>query len=989
MSEVPQPPEHADGGELKVATVLFADIVESTEAISGLDADDADLLLNSPIRLMQDAVRRFGGNIVKYQGDGIMALFGAPLGAEDHARRACLAALDLRQASRSEAGPEYRLRIGIGSGEILAKPLEGGLANAYDAVGAVVHLAARLENMARPDEILLSEETWRLAQLGLHAEDLGLRMVRGFAGPVRLYRLQDQALDDAPPPASGTMALFGREREQARLSPLIAPEPPPVSAILLRGEIGIGKTALSQDLAVRGEACGARMLYIRSTPYAATLPLQLARELLRSLFGLASDDDAPAVAATVRAQLHELGFDDTRLEAVFLSHLGCDDIAPESAGTRDAERLYAAISRVLCTLSQRQTCVLMVEDLHWLAAPALALIDHLLAVGPPCGLRMLMTARPEFTHVWPSIRQPDVLQLAPLAVADAARLVKDRLAARLTAEHAERIRQQGDGNPLFIEELCRTAEETGAGAMPNSSPLPLSVRSAVSARIDRLEPQSKRFLQVAAVAGEGMPLALVHRLLEADQPETAEVPPQLMSRQFLATAARREGRLIRFHHPLIRQVAHDSLRRGRRRELHTAIAACLEDMAWSTAGERAGLVAYHLAEAGELQKAAARSAEAALWYGPRQSGAAMAFWRRAQALIEEAGRVSEDKWLYMMASGQLVNLGWREGMSASDVQSNFDRASAIASGLKDTSSSVLIGAAYGRALAGLGRPGAYLEEVDRMVSLLRGPEDDGLRKVLTLLRAHALSLQGRTQESLSELMAALDQSAVIGAHEARMLGFDIDTWGRYLRAHMQGQAGNFQEAQAALQDLSQSLHNSDDLFHRALCAFGLIRLEWMRLETGQADSLADSVERLAAEQASAYLGICAAAARGKAHLMNGRHDAAEEVLSRGVADAQNKIAGREFLPTMQSDLAVCQAELGRFGDAEALANAVITDGERCRAENSRCLGLLARARTYTLRGGPGDRHRARDDCRTLDAAITTVGTFGLLPRLETLRAMAG
>jgi class 3 adenylate cyclase/tetratricopeptide (TPR) repeat protein len=591
-------------GERRQVTVLFVDLAGYTALSQELDAEEVHAVLERFFALADHLVVEHGGRVDKHVGDCVMAVFGAPVAHGNDAERAVRAALTIRDAMpalSAEAGRPVRVHIGIAGGQVVASGTGSATHREYTVTGDTVNLAARLTDAARPGEALVSKAVWQALADRLDCEETGALTVKGFTGPVRAWRLNGLRA----PSASARRPLVGRGAELGQFRAVLAAcvESGRGRAVLVRGEAGIGKTRLVEEFedaaAKAGFACHAGLVL----DFGAGTGRDAIRTLVRGLLGFDPTGGTEAAKAAAAAALAQGLVDEA--DAVFLNDL-LDLLQPvglralydamDNASRNRGKR--ATVARLVERASARKPRLLVVEDVHWADRLSLAHLAQLAATVAVCPAVLAMTTRIEgdpLDETWRAEsggRQLLTIDLGPLDAAEARALAEPFLAAN--AVLAERCIERAAGNPLFLEQLLRHAEEGADAAVPGS------VRSLVQARLDRLDPADKAALHAASVLGQRFDAAVLAHVLE--RPDY--VPNRLVAHQLVRPQT--DGCL--FAHALIRDAVYDNLLRGRRRDLHRRAAA------WF-AGRDPVLHAEHLdrAEDPEAPRAylAAASAQAA------------------------------------------------------------------------------------------------------------------------------------------------------------------------------------------------------------------------------------------------------------------------------------------------------------------------------------------------------------------------------------------
>jgi class 3 adenylate cyclase/tetratricopeptide (TPR) repeat protein len=605
-------------GERKQVTVLFADIKDSTELIKGLDAEAAQQLLDPVLHCMMDAVHRFEGTVNQVLGDGIMALFGAPIAHEDHALRACYAALamqtamrDYTDAVRRSHGLELHMRVGLNAGEVVVRTIRNDLHMDYSAVGETTHLAARMEQLATPGTIRLTATTLRLVEGLVRVTALGPVPVKGLTDPVEVFALVGASAVRRRLQAAvvrGLTRFVGRDTEYAAIRQALArAEAGHGQVVALVGEAGVGKSRLVYEVVHAPHAQGWLVLESASVSYGKATPYFPVIELLKHYVRLEDSDDTRAIRARVTGQVLTL---DDALQDTLPALLALLDVLPDDSPflkldpPQRRQRTLEALKRLLLRESQAQPLLLIFEDLHWIDAETQALLDLLVDSLPTARLLLLVNYRPEYQHGWGSKTYYTQLRLDPLPPASADAFLQALLGDDPGLTPLKQLLiARTEGNPFFLEESVRTLVETGvlvgqsgayrlAQALPTIQ-VPATVQAVLAARIDRLSTEDKRLLQTAAVIGHEVPLPVLRAI--ADVPEAAlhRSLAQLQGAEFLYETRLFPEQEYTFKHALTHEVAYSSILHERRRTLHTRIVEALEGLSTDRLPEQVERLAHH------------------------------------------------------------------------------------------------------------------------------------------------------------------------------------------------------------------------------------------------------------------------------------------------------------------------------------------------------------------------------------------------------------
>jgi class 3 adenylate cyclase/tetratricopeptide (TPR) repeat protein len=637
-------------GERKQVTVLFADLKGSMELLADRDPEEARQLLDPVLERMMDAVHRYEGTVNQVMGDGIMALFGAPLAHEDHAVRACYAALRMQEsvnqyaeAARHAHGLSVQIRVGLNSGEVVVRAIGSDLHMDYTAVGETTHLAARMEQVASPGSILLTPSTLELVEGFVAVKPLGPVPVKGLPGAVEVYEVTGAGPARTKLQAAarrGLTPFVGRDAELGELrraQQLAGAGHGQVAAIV--AEAGVGKSRLVYEFTHSDGLEGWLVLESASISYGKATGYLPVIELLKSYFKIHDQDDLREIREKVTGELLTL---DEALRPTLPALLALLDVPVDDASwqTLDPQqrrqRTLDAVKQLLLQEARAQPLLLIFEDLHWVDGETQALLDGLVESLGSTRLLLLVNYRPEYHHAWGGKTYYSQMRLDALP-ADSAGELLDALLGEDPGLAPLKQRLVKRGNPFFLEETVRTLVETKAlagerGRYRLTQPVqaiqvPATVQAMLAARIDRLPPEDKRLLQVASVVGKDVPFALLQAIADLPDEALRVGLDQLQAAEFLYETGLFPDLEYSFKHALTHEVTYSSLLQERRRELHARTVGALETLHRDRLGEHIERLAHH-ALRGKLRekavgylrqagvKAAARSAlqVARVWF---------------------------------------------------------------------------------------------------------------------------------------------------------------------------------------------------------------------------------------------------------------------------------------------------------------------------------------------------------------------------------------
>ncbi len=909
------------------------------ELAERVDPEEWHRLLDRMFRILAGGVHRYEGTVNQYTGDGIMALFGAPIAHEDHAQRACAAALDLTgelgalaDDVRGRSGLDLAVRMGLNSGEVVVGRIGDDLRMDYTAQGHVVGLAARVQQLAPPGGIAVTGQTARLAAGFFDFLDRGEQRLKGASHPVRVFELR------GPGPvrsrlersrARGFSRFVGRERELALLeAALREAQSGRPGVVLVTAEPGAGKSRLCHEFVER--ARGVALHSVRAPSHGRMLPFHVVVALARSLFGVAEVAPPSDLREAVRRGLGHAPPDPTTLD-LWLDLLGVSDHGPAPSGL-DPEarraRLFRSLLDVIEARARRELTVLWVEDLHWLdpaSEAALEMLVERLLAPESAGSRLLLlaTMRPEYRPRWSS--GVETLSLAPLGLQEGGVLLDDWLGADPgLAPLRDRIEGRARGNPLFLEEMIRSLVEGGGlrgerGAYRLAAPieeitLPETVQAVLASRIDRLGDRDKDVLQAAAVVGRDVPVELLRAVIDLPAPELAASLERLSTAELLGPAGSPGDHA--FRHPLTQEVAYRTQLLDRRRGTHAAIARALLTLHGPSAVTHAAILAHHFDEAGEHLDAARWHEQAGRRVARSDPAEGARHCRRVTALLAAVPERRETLMLELTSRIALLEIGRIAGIEEGEARGLFDEARAVAERLQDKAGHAFLLTSYGRLCGLAGDVGQYLACAEHAMELAEG-SDAAFEFEIRSVLAHAQLAAGRLAPARATAERALAEVArVPGLREA--VGHSTApglcrVWWALASTHL-GRSGEGETALRALlaeesEPPLQALYGT----HAFLC-------EVLRLRGDVPGALAHGrrAVELAEEGGSVFSRVEAAGFLGAAELADGDLDAATGVLEQALALARDRRTALWYEPRILATLADAKRAAGARAEARGL-----------------------------------------------------------------------
>jgi class 3 adenylate cyclase len=605
-------------GERKNITILLADVKGSMELLADRDPEEARRLIDPVLEGMMEAVHYYEGTVNQVMGDGIMALFGAPLAHEDHAVRACYAALRMQdrigrygdEVQRTHGLP-LQIRIGMNSGDVVVRSIGSDLDMDYTAVGQTTHLAGRMEQMAKPGTTLLAPPTLRLVEGYVRVRSLGPVPIKGLGGPVEVFELLGAAASRTRlqvAAARGLTRFIGRDAELEQLRAALERARSGLGQVVaVVGEPGVGKSRLALELTHSHRTDGWLVLESSAVSYGKVASFLPVIEMMKTYFGIDERDDARRAREKVTGKLLTLdeGLRPELAALLALLEVPVDDPAWKGLGAeRQRKRTLEAVRRVLLRESHAQPLLLIFEDLHWIDEDTRALLESLVESLPSHPVLLLVNYRPEYRHEWGGKTYYGQIRLDPLAAASAEALLEallgnDRELAPLTSLLIART----EGNPFFLEESVRALAETGVLAGERGAyrlvkagqivQLPETVQALLAARIDRLPPEDKSLLQSASVIGTTVPLLLLQAIAERTGDDLAAGLARLQSAEFIYETRLFPEAEYEFRHALTQEVAYAGLLHERRRALHAQVVTAIERLYPSGLAEHRDRLVYH------------------------------------------------------------------------------------------------------------------------------------------------------------------------------------------------------------------------------------------------------------------------------------------------------------------------------------------------------------------------------------------------------------
>jgi class 3 adenylate cyclase/tetratricopeptide (TPR) repeat protein len=754
-------------GERRTVTVLFADAKGFTSFSEQLDAEKVYEITQSCVERMVQAVHRHEGTVNQFRGDGIMAIFGAPIAHEDSARRAVAAALDMQQALArhiADAGVDIAFRVGLNTGPVVVGRINDDLQMDYTAIGDTVNLASRMEQMAEPGAVYVTEDTQRQVADYFDFEDIGPLDVKGKATPVHAYKVLSARgirtrLDAAV--ARGLSPFVGRERDIEVLKGLwhdaLAGRG---QIVMISGEPGIGKSrlllefrrALGDDVIWREAHCVSNG---QNTPYLPVI------ELVKNGFGINETDDEGTIIEKIDADTAMWSTEAQKMAPYlkFLLQVDPGDAAIEYMNP--AERRAGILDALRALILERSRVaprVVVVEDLHWADDQSEEVFRVCADAVAASKVLMILTFRPGYIH--PSSDLPNAHRIALGNLDERAQeeLATATLeAAALPTDLADAVAGKAEGNPLFIEEVTRAL----AAGIADPKSVPNSLQDVILARVDRLDRQARESLQLASVIGREFSLRLLDRISDL-QSKLNDVLAELKMLELIYEKSFFPELAYMFKHALTHDVAYSTLLHERRRTLHRLVATAIEELYEDRIQEHYEVLAHHYVQAEDWDKAlqyldtAAEKATDSF-----ANSEASGFLTQAIEICERLG--TDD------ARRRLVGFAERQGAVAFAL-GDLDGAAAAFVKLADNAQQLGDTSGHARGLAKTSMVELYMHDLDRA-------EQTALRALeITSDDANARAVAKATVWAVTLFTERYEESEAL-RHEVKQLAADVtDDW---------------------------------------------------------------------------------------------------------------------------------------------------------------------------------------------------------------------
>jgi class 3 adenylate cyclase/tetratricopeptide (TPR) repeat protein len=832
------------------------------ELIAERDPEEAQQILDPALALMIDAVHHYDGTVCQVMGDGIMALFGAPLAQEDHAVRACHAALYLQKKIedyatdlRGRLGVDVQVRVGLNSGEVVVRGIVTDVRREYTAVGQAAHVAARMEQLARPGTILMAQPTAAGVGALFDSRSIGPVPVKGLADPIHVFELI--AARQIPPSSriaagkpGGLSPFIGRDAEMAQIGKTIERvKEGRGQAIALVGEPGIGKSRLAYEVIRSCEGWVA--LEGRALSYGSRTAFLPVASALRALFSIQDTDSIVNVRDKVVHGLGLLGEGTVEILSAVLWLLDIQQEDREGVAWMELDpavrrqRTIDSIKRLMVKLSNVQPLILLIEDLHWIDVESQAVLDALVEVLPYTRILLMVTYRPEFEHSWDASESCSLVRVDPLPAQIMEAFVFDMLGRDSTLVDVNRklIAHTG-GNPFFLEESVRSLVETGVlkgrrGAYELSKPvnqlsIPSSVKSVLAARIDRLSREDKSLLQAASVVGRDVLVEVL--ALVTDRPSSVvQIRLENLQRSEFLLETKSSPREFTFNHALTHDVAYAGLLQDRRKLLHAATLSAMERVFGSRLSEHVEALARHAVAGENWPKAANYLRQAGTAAAMRSNYSGAAAWHRMA--LEACSHLGDDRDALALAIDIRFDL-YNALLAFGDHAPIFEtlhKAEQLAESLGDARRLSRVHGFLAMSMWWIADYARAIELATRAISTARELRRPGLEGIALVALGWAHHAQGRFDQALLSLVRVLelaraDPNRFAGHRGSPPLTVLAMVW----LATLKGEQGEFDAGHQFAGDAVRMAEDANHPWSRAAAYFGLGALLIAERKTGAA-----------------------------------------------------------------------------------------------------------------------------------------------------------
>jgi adenylate cyclase len=948
--------------------VLFADVQGSVALSESVDPETLHKIMDRFFGILADGVHRFEGTVNQYTGDGIMALFGAPIAHEDHGRRGCYAALHLTEELRRYAeelkrtqGLTFSVRMGLNSGEVVVGKIGDDLRMDYTAQGHTVGLAARMEQLAGADRIYVTDYTAVLVSGFFRFRDLGSFEIKGIREPLRVHELEGVGalrtrLDVSR--ARGFSKFVGRANETAALEAALERAIQGNGQVIgVVGEAGVGKSRLCYEFI---QGCRARGLMVNEAhgvAHGKAIPFLTVLEFFRGYFGITEQDGDEMARDKIAGRLLRLDEQFSEALPLLFDFLGVPDPAspaPRMDPEARQRQLFGMTRRLVGARSQREPAVSLLEDLHWIDGGTEAFVETLVEALPGTRTLVLVNYRPEYRADWMQRSYYQQLPLTPLGPEAITELLRDLLGSDPSlADLGDRIQERTGGNPFFIEEVVQSLIEAGSlegssGAYRLVKPadvaaIPASVQAVLAARIDRLREREKEVLQTASVIGRSFSGPILKGVTDLSEADLTASLSSLQRAELIYEEALYPDAVYAFKHSLTQEVAYRSQLTERRARVHAAVARTIAELYPERLDEQAALLAHHWEEAGEALEAARWHSRAAEWAGTSHFPEALRHWRKVRTLLESIPESAETMALGVAARIQILNVGWRLGASEEEAASIFTEGRALAQRSGDLRWLGGVALMYANVRGMAGKLQDYRKYSAEAARVADQTDDDALKAACRSGQLVAHAFVGRFQEALLLAEQTLAQTSEDPRLGADIFGFSPHIVALFMRGLIVSNMGRHSEVEANLDRAVQLARQHGVAEILGWSHGGYV---WLAQNTGRTEAAlthARHAVEIAEKIGSPFSRVTAYEVLGNAHILTEEWSQGAAALEQALDIARETRTGLNDEGRLLAGLAQARLGLGDNSRARTTADEAVAVARRRGTKYFECRAHLARA----------------------------------------------
>ncbi|OBF34218.1 hypothetical protein A5724_16805 [Mycobacterium sp. ACS1612] len=740
----------ANHAEHKQVTVLFVDVQRSMDLAAALGPERLREVMGDIFNRCGAVIQRYGGTVEQFTGDGVMALFGAPIALEDHAIRACVAALEIqKEAGRLAEEVMHRdrmpvaLRVGLNSGDVVFGQI-GSSSDSYTAFGSPVGMAQRMESVAPAGGVMISESTARLVEHIAVLDEPSLVDIKNVAQPVPARRLRGMLASRAVA-GRREATLVGRDDEIRSVTTIVGETIRGKGSVVnLVGPAGIGKSRFCRELVKIAQTAGMQTVSSFCESHASEAPFGVVTKLLRDVMQI-SDDERETGRVMLRSRFRNAAPDDLLLLEDLVGVRETAVAVPNISAEARRRRLAALIGASV--MSPDTPTGYVIEDVHWIDPASEALLVDLLASNPARRAMVVITYRPEYGGVLSQLPGAASIELAALDDSAAWEMTTELIGSHPSVTGlAANIIEHSAGNPFYVQEIVREFAERkvivgNRGAYRRQLDIadisvPPTLQATIGARIDRLTPAAKRTLNAAAIIGSRFAVDLLDAVLGDTEESGPTVLAELVHSELIDQLVFTPPAEYGFRHPLVRTVAYESQLKTARAQLHRRLAATLEHRHATAADDIAAVIARHLEAGGDIREAFNWHMRAGNWFTNRDIGAARNSWQRAKALADELATDDPDRrWMRTVPRALLCGSTWRAGGGLADT--GFEELRALCTRPEDQVPLAMGMAGYLSQLAVVGRIREASNAAAEYVGLIDSIDQPGLTVGMLYPAIHA------------------------------------------------------------------------------------------------------------------------------------------------------------------------------------------------------------------------------------------------------------